>query len=213
MLNLNYQVSNLTSSPSPFSAFSGRRIQDLFMDNASLPSTFLVDFPDFFVGLQGGVGIPGLTILSLRDNGIVDLNADRLNELLPLAFLDVSENELTSFDICSVREPENLQVLYISGNKISHYDNFDGCRDTLRSVVMHRNQLTYLSAYSLISQSIGGSIELSSTFVFVTSTTHKITPTQHNNTNRCRVRRKSYRICRSACISRLVSKSYNPFSE
>ena len=133
------------------------------MDNASLPSTFLVDFPDFFVGLQGGVGIPGLTILSLRDNGIVDLNADRIHELLPLALLDVSENELTSFDVCSVRPPTNLQILKISGNNISHYDNFDGCGSNIGSVVMHRNQLTNLSAYSLMSQSVGGSSALSGT--------------------------------------------------
>ena len=157
MLNLNNHVSDLTSA-SPFSAFSALTaplIGELIMDNASLPSTFLVDFPDFFVGLEGILG------LRLRDNGIVDLNADRLHEKLPSLFLlDVSENELTSFDICSVREPGNLGILTISGNNISHYDNFDGCSNTLGSVVMHRNQLTNLSAYSLMSQSVGGSSSL-----------------------------------------------------
>jgi hypothetical protein len=156
-LNLNNHVSDLGAdmNQSPFSAFNDRPILDLFMNNASLPSTFLVDYPNFFVGLRF------LAILTLKNNGIVDLNADRLHEILTSLFLlDVSDNELTSLDICSAREPGNLRVLTISGNNISHYDNFDGCGSNIGSVVMHRNQLTNLSAYSLMSQSVGGSSSL-----------------------------------------------------
>lgn len=158
VLNLNNHVSDLTSA-SPFSAFGAFNapyINELIMNNASLPSTFLVDYPDFFVGIESG-----LLGLTLKNNGIVDLNADRLHEILTSLFLlDVSDNELTSLDICSAREPGNLRVLTISGNNISHYDNFDGCGSNIGSVVMHRNQLTNLSAYSLSSQSVGGSSSL-----------------------------------------------------
>ena len=156
VLNFNNHVKDLTST-TPFSRFSTHPIASFYMNNASLSPTFLVDFPNFFIGLEG------LSTLSLVGNGIVDLNSDRLHSLLSiLAVLDVSDNELTSFDICSVREPGNLQALYMDRNNISHYDNFDGCSNTLSLVTIHQNQLTSLSAYSLVSQSIGGSTVLSS---------------------------------------------------
>jgi len=153
VLNLNQHVSTPPSS-TPFSRFSAQYISSLYMSDSALSPTFLVDLPNFFTGLSV------LDTLHLQRNGIVDLNFERINQLATsLAILDVSDNDLTTFeDICS-SSPLNLQALYVNGNNISHYDNLDGC-SRLVFIQLHDNDITSLSAYSLMSQSTGGSTYL-----------------------------------------------------